>query len=110
MTAEEQEQRVLYTNVLEYEQDHVSLNATEEYVFHFIYNYYAPFQWNLKFRWQWIIYFLAKITFCVIYSSGLAQTVESQHKKESWWHIFSVRPRVLPAQVIDYSTNIFLFI
>lgn len=25
MTAEEQEQRILYTNVLEYEQDHVSL-------------------------------------------------------------------------------------
>lgn len=26
MTAEEQEQRILYTNVLEYEQDHVSLS------------------------------------------------------------------------------------
>ena len=27
MTAEEQEQRILYTNVLEYEQDHVSLRV-----------------------------------------------------------------------------------
>lgn len=29
MTAEEQEQRILYTNVLEYEQDHVSVTTTE---------------------------------------------------------------------------------
>lgn len=29
MTAEEQEQRILYTNVLEYEQDHVSVRTTE---------------------------------------------------------------------------------
>lgn len=30
MTPEEQEQRILYTNVLEYEQDHVSLNAIKK--------------------------------------------------------------------------------
>lgn len=30
MTPEEREQRILYTNVLEYEQDHVSLNAIKK--------------------------------------------------------------------------------
>lgn len=33
VTAEEQEQRILYTNVLEYEQDHVSLQTANEYFF-----------------------------------------------------------------------------
>lgn len=38
VTAEEQEQRVLYANVLEYEQDHVSWShfISERCIFHFI--------------------------------------------------------------------------
>lgn len=101
VTAEEQEQRILYTNVLEYEQDHVSLTSCWRTCF-----FYRPREYVLHFIGYWILY--SYYIFCVLCSLGLAQTVESQHKKESWGHLISVRPRVLPAQVSDFSTNFFL--
>lgn len=59
------------------------------------------FDYNLGFSCQWSVYFdFFKVVFSgVVYSLGLAQTVESQHKKESRWYFISVRPSVLPAEV-----------
>lgn len=61
VTAEEQEQRILYTNVLEYEQDHVSLTKL----------------WKMPLR------VISTQTNLFFLSLGLAQTVESQHEEES---------------------------
>lgn len=53
--------------------------------------------------------FILKCFFCLFYSSGLAQTVESQHQKESWRYLVSVGLSVLPAQVIDCNKKVLLF-
>lgn len=62
MTAEEQEQHILYTNVLEYEQDHVSLSKLlKDNV-----EYFLP-----------LVYSLAHKSKEIYVALGLAQTVES---------------------------------